>query len=99
MPLLREALEVMERLEPITYAAGYTLALYGSTLWKGHGSDIDLVAVPWRGDALAGFLGLSLSRHGYKRCYRAGGGGLGKCQAITLEDPITGYYIDLQVVP
>lgn len=97
MPTFTDAMNVIERIEPIVYAAGYTLALYGSTLMKGQGNDIDLVAVPWR-DADYNFLCQTLARQGYRSYPRSGGGGMYRCKVVTLKDPVTDHMIDLQVV-
>lgn len=52
---LREAWGLITKLQPVALARGYTLALFGSTLLKGIGRDCDLVAFPFRPDAVTAF--------------------------------------------
>ncbi len=96
MPSRQDAFDVCERLEPIAYACGYTIAVYGSAFWKGNGNDIDIIAVPWRQDA-SGLRG-ALSRHGYLVIPGRYGKGLHGAKPVTLRDPITDYMLDLQII-
>jgi hypothetical protein len=96
MPSSQDAFDACERLEPIAYACGYTIAVYGSAFWKGQGNDIDVLAVPWRKDA--GGLKNALAKYGYLIIPGRYGHGLHNALPVTTRDPFSGHLIDLQIV-
>jgi hypothetical protein len=60
---LLQAMSFCREIEGTVQRCGYMLSVYGSVMRNGHGRDLDIILVPWRGGAYPEFVCDAIKEH------------------------------------